>query len=53
MVVEVLAADAGTGVGVGIVAPTKDADARDIGRQEIAKPVDAIIRGPMSYHGGC
>ena len=46
MVVEVLAADSGAGMGVGVVAPAEDADVRNIVRQEITEPVDAITSGP-------
>ena len=46
MVVEILAADSGAGMGVGIVAPAEDAGAWDVVRQEIAESVDAIARGP-------
>lgn len=46
MVVEVLTADAGAVTGIGIVAPAQDTGARNIERQEIAEPVDAIASGP-------
>jgi len=46
MVVKVLAADARARVGVGIVAPAENAGAREVGGQEVAEPVDAIVRGP-------
>ncbi len=46
MVVEVLAADARSGMEVGIVAPGEDTGMRDVDRQEFAKPVDAIAGGP-------
>lgn len=46
MVVEVLTADTGASVGVGIVAPAEDAGVRDVLRQEITEPVDAILRCP-------
>jgi hypothetical protein len=46
MVIEVLAADLGAGMGVGVVAPAEDPGVRDVVRQEITKPVDAIARGP-------
>ena len=45
MVVEELTADMGASVGVGVIAPSEDAGARDIVRQEIAELADAIIRG--------
>lgn len=46
MVVEVLATNAGAGVGSGIVAPAEDAGMRDVVRQEVAEPVDSIACGP-------
>ncbi len=46
MIVEVLTADTGVGVGVGVIAPAEDASVRNVVRQEIAEPVDAIFRGP-------
>jgi hypothetical protein len=46
MIIEVLTADTGAGVGVGVVAPAKDTGAGDIERQQIAEPVDTIVRGP-------
>ena len=46
MVVEILAADSGAGMGVGVVAPAEDAGVWDVVWQEIAEPVDAIARGP-------
>lgn len=33
-------------MGVGVVAPAEDADVRNIVRQEITEPVDAITSGP-------
>jgi hypothetical protein len=46
MVVEVFAADARAGMSVGIVAPAEDTSPRDVVRQEITEPVDAVARGP-------
>jgi cobalamin biosynthesis protein CbiD len=46
MVVQVLAANSGSGIGVGVVAPAEDPGVRDVARQEIAEPVDTVARGP-------
>jgi len=33
-------------VGIGIIAPAENTGASDVVRQEIAEPVDAVVRGP-------
>ena len=45
MIVEVLAADLGSTVGVGIVAPTKNTCIWNIRRKQVTEPVD-IVRRP-------
>jgi hypothetical protein len=46
MIVEVLTANTGPRVGVGIVAPAENASARYVAREEIAEPVDAVLGRP-------
>lgn len=46
MVVEILGADSGAGMSIGVVAPAEDAGVWDVVRQEMAEPMDTIARGP-------
>lgn len=39
----------GAGVGTGVVTPAEDASVRNVTRQEIAEPVDAIACGPGPF----
>lgn len=46
VIVEIVAADAVAIAGVGVIAPAEDTGVRDVGRQEIAEPVDLVLGGP-------
>ena len=49
MIVEILTADSGSGMRIGVVSPAEDAGMRYVIREQTTEPVNAITRGPRPF----